>query len=509
MESLRSLFSTYGLTPHGFCYAWQPELLWPMVIASATVALAYFSIPLALLYFLRRVPAMRYRVVFLLFSAFIFFCGLSHVVSIVNIWVPIYRFEVVVMIMTAAVSVATAALLWPLLPKVARFIDDEAAVRQRLEAANAELNAALGQLSARNRALDERRRQDAALSRLERTLQGCVDVHELRAPVQEAVQALLPGVGGAIYAYNGSDHYLERVADWGDAVEQPDIIGPDECWALRQGNVFASELRDSEALRCPHTGNTRFGSALCLPMSAGGEVLGFLHLHCPDDASRDDVGKSEARRQMAGELAERISINLANIRLRERLRAQSVRDPLTGLFNRRYLEETLQRELKRAERAGRSFALMVIDIDHFKTMNDSAGHAVGDDLLRQLGVVLRENCRGSDVACRFGGDEFVVAIFDITPEQARVRAEAIRDLARRIRAPAAAQPKRLSISVGIALYPGDGSGGEALLASADRALYRAKLAGRDRICVGDGETPDAPARLKVLARGGGLPEPNQ
>lgn len=497
MEGLTSLFSTDGLTPHGFCYAWQPELLWPMVIASGTVAVAYFSIPLALLALLRRLPAIRYRAVFFLFSAFIFFCGLTHVVSIVNIWVPIYRFEVLLMVMTAAVSVATAIMLWPLLPRVTAFITNEAAVRARLEASNDELNRALEALSERNRALDARGRQDAALGKLERMLQGCVSVYEMRAPVQEAVRALLPGADGAIYAYNGSEHYLERVVDWGNEADGGDIIAPDECWSLRQGQPFASELGDSDALRCPHVGESRSGSALCLPMSAGGEVLGFLHLRCQTDPADFSEAERDARRRMGAELAERISVNLANIRLRERLRGQSVRDPLTGLFNRRYLEETLQRELKRAERAGRSFALLVIDIDHFKALNDQSGHALGDDVLRQLGVVLRENCRGSDVACRLGGDEFVVALFDITPEQARARAEGMRELAGRIRAPEPQREERLSISIGMALYPQDGGADEALLAAADRALYRAKLAGRNRICVGGGEPPDPPARLKA------------
>ena len=126
-------------------------------------------------------------------------------------------------------------------------------------------------------------------------------------------------------------------------------------------------------------------------------------------------------------------------------------------------------------------------------------HTLGDEVLRQIAVVLRENCRGSDVACRFGGDEFVVALFDITPEQVKGRAESIRDLAGRIRAPGPLRGDTLSISVGIALYPDDGSVEEELLGAADRALYRAKLAGRNCICVGGGEDPDARPRLKVLA----------
>lgn len=498
MDNFRGLFDTYGLTPHGFCYAWQPELLWPMVLASGTVALAYFSIPIALLFFLRRLPTLRYRGVFVLFSAFIFFCGMTHVVSVVNIWVPIYRFEVVLMVMTAAVSVATAIMLWPLLPRAARFIEGEAAVRARLEASNADLSRALEELSERNRTLDARARKDAAFSRLEHTLQSCITAFELRAPVQEAVQTLLPGVDGAIYAFNGSEHYLERVAGWGGDSEGADILAPDDCWSLRQGRVFATELGDHDALRCPHLGDARSGSALCLPMSAGGEVLGFLHLRCTADPADFSEAEREARRQLALDLADRISINLANIRLRERLRGQSVCDPLTGLFNRRYFEETLDRELKRAIRAERKFALLVIDIDHFKTLNDTAGHAAGDDILRQVSIVLREHCRGSDVACRFGGDEFVVALFDIDPEQALARAEILRDLAGRIRAPECMASHPMSISIGIACYPDDGSGGEELIAAADRALYRAKLAGRNRICVNGGKEADSASRLKIL-----------
>jgi diguanylate cyclase (GGDEF)-like protein len=165
-----------------------------------------------------------------------------------------------------------------------------------------------------------------------------------------------------------------------------------------------------------------------------------------------------------------------------RLREQSVRDVLTGLFNRRYLEETLERALRRAERGKSLLGVMMIDIDHFKRFNDTYGHAVGDALLRELGALLRANVRGSDIACRYGGEEFILLLPEATFDVTRERAEHIRGSARRIvvrHEGEAIEP--ITLSIGLAEFPQDGATGEAMLKRADDALYRAKHEGRDQI----------------------------
>ncbi|MBA4385482.1 MAG: hypothetical protein C0410_12160 [Anaerolinea sp.] len=164
------------------------------------------------------------------------------------------------------------------------------------------------------------------------------------------------------------------------------------------------------------------------------------------------------------------------------LREQSVRDQLTGLFNRRYLEETIPRELKRAGRKSYSLGILMIDIDHFKKYNDYFGHAAGDIVLREFGHLLSRNIREEDIACRYGGDEFIVVMPDTSIEVTTKRAEQILSLASQIELQFEGRLLSvISISVGIAFYPEHGSSKASILNAADMALFRAKSEGRARI----------------------------
>jgi len=166
------------------------------------------------------------------------------------------------------------------------------------------------------------------------------------------------------------------------------------------------------------------------------------------------------------------------------LRELSVRDHLTGLFNRRYMEETLERELLRASRKGLSLDLLMIDVDDFKQLNDNFGHAAGDAVLRELGGLLFEHFRGEDIACRYGGDEFVVVLLDASPEKTRERAELLCEHTRHLDVQFDGQVfEMLTLSVGIAAFPEHGSTGAEILRAADIALYRAKHDGRNRVVV--------------------------
>jgi diguanylate cyclase (GGDEF)-like protein len=190
--------------------------------------------------------------------------------------------------------------------------------------------------------------------------------------------------------------------------------------------------------------------------------------------------------RLAVTVAEQFALALANVRLRETLRGQSIRDPLTGLFNRRYMEETLERELRRAERERRPLSLILLDIDRFKDFNDSFGHEAGDAVLASLGALLRNASRAGDVACRYGGEEFVLILPEATLPDARRRAEEIREGIRGLRVTHGGRLlEGVRCSMGVAAYPEHGEVGGALLRATDAALYRAKREGRDQVALAE------------------------
>jgi len=162
--------------------------------------------------------------------------------------------------------------------------------------------------------------------------------------------------------------------------------------------------------------------------------------------------------------------------LRRELREQAIRDPLTGLFNRRYLEETLAREVARATRGRSTLGVVMLDLDKFKLLNDTLGHTAGDAALREIGHLLRENVRAGDVACRYGGDEFIVVMPDTNLENAGRKAQVLLELFKRA-------PPGLESSMGVVAYPAHGAMGGDLLKAADAALYRAKQGGGNRIVI--------------------------
>lgn len=251
-------------------------------------------------------------------------------------------------------------------------------------------------------------------------------------------------------------------------------------------------------LTCAHLeSDARAGGSLCLPLVAQGESLGMLSVSYVD--SGDEALWSE-RNASAKRVAEQLSLALANVRLRESLREQSIRDTLTGLHNRRYLEESLNRELSRCLRDGQQLALFMIDVDHFKRYNDMHGHEAGDIVLRELGRELHESARASDIVCRYGGEEFTLVLPNTSEQEASAWSER---LMRRIRAMDIRQGSRtlpaVTISMELAIFPQHGSVAEALLHSADLALYEAKRAGRDRLKIVDIATGKSPAGLEQAA----------
>jgi diguanylate cyclase (GGDEF)-like protein/PAS domain S-box-containing protein len=324
------------------------------------------------------------------------------------------------------------------------------------------------------------------LSEMGNWLQSCQSTEEAYPIIGSTVQRLFPNYSGALCVMSASKNLLDTVCTWRDMSSAERVFAPPDCWALRRGKAYRSDGSGSTPA-CRHLHAAK-RETFCLPLMAQGDALGILCLEASEaPADRDAPSSSlatEAQQRLASVLGEQIGLALANLKLRDTLRNQSVRDPLTGLFNRRYFEESLEREMSRATRNKSSMALLMLDIDHFKQFNDTFGHQAGDTLLREVGELLKTGTRGQDVACRYGGEEFAIILSDAEPGGAVQRAEKLRQQVKQMNVQHAGQVLGIvSVSIGVAMYPMHGPGIEDMIRFADEALYRSKSEGRDRVMI--------------------------
>ena len=355
------------------------------------------------------------------------------------------------------------------------------------EAQAEETNRKLARLAAEH---ERNARSFSLLGEMGNMLQAAVRHEELYDVVASYASRLFPDASGGLYMYSPSRDELESVVTWGgfEPGTAEKVFKPDQCWGLRRGRAHSGGL-GSKGMRCHHITHPNECDTLCAPVLGQGEILGLLHLRCVDAgvSTEEVVPRSmEERERVASSAAEYLGLALANMRLREALRQQSIRDALTNLYNRRYLEETLAQEVMRADRQESSISVMMIDIDHFKRFNDAFGHEAGDAMLQAFGAFLSGSARGGDVACRYGGEEFTLVLTDAPLEGSRRRAEELCENVKSVRVEFAGQQLGpITISVGLASYPLHAATKDALLTAADAALYEAKQAGRDRVAVSD------------------------
>ena len=334
------------------------------------------------------------------------------------------------------------------------------------------------------RELERRNREAELLREMGDLLQTCSTPAEAGAVVARAAGQIFPQTAGALFTQAAGRNLYEAAATWGTAAVGERIFSAEECWALRRGRTFWIE---DLALgpKCHHIGGDARSACVCVPMIAQGEPLGVFHVQqvvWSRDVQMPQANPEQAVKQLVESVAERIASALANIKLRQKLEHQSFRDALTGLFNRRYMETSLDRELLRAARKRCSLGLIMLDVDHFKQFNDQHGHAAGDSLLRELGAFLQKNTRGEDVACRYGGEEFVLILPEASLETTQQRAEHLRAGMKNV--VVRHEGKELgavTLSLGVAAYPHHSEEARTLVELADGALYRAKAGGRNRV----------------------------
>jgi diguanylate cyclase (GGDEF)-like protein len=328
-------------------------------------------------------------------------------------------------------------------------------------------------------------------------LQTCPTLEEAYKVIGEISSQLFNHEAGGFYIINSSRNLVEQVAAWGPPLPDSSAFEPNDCWGLRLGRLHVMDKGrmknghsvDTLTLLCNHIHAPGPDAYLCVPLVAQGEALGLLHLRCLSNkagqvSKPDEVDEwfTESKQQFARSTAYRVALALANLRLRETLRQQSIRDPLTGLFNRRYMEESLERELRRVIRNQRPLGIIMMDIDHFKQYNDIYGHEIGDIVLRKLGALLRSNTRVEDIACRYGGEEFVLIMPDASLEVTGKRAEKLCEDVKHLDIKSSdMHMSSVTLSLGVAAYPDQGSTADAILKAADAALYRAKRVGRGRV----------------------------
>jgi len=313
------------------------------------------------------------------------------------------------------------------------------------------------------------------LNELGDQLNACDTRPELIQVLQSSCQDLFNTTGGALFEAQGERMQLLEFG-WGDCAGLEGAFHRELCRALREGHAFPGDVAEQSDAACVHRPSLM--PALCVPLYSRGVQVGLLLLQRTHPFWSDEAASDRQLQQLLRALAEHTALALDNLTLREKLREQSLSDPLTGLFNRRYLFEQMDREMARWERTHQPFALMLIDIDHFKKFNDRYGHDVGDAVLVEVSNLLREFTRRSDLACRLGGEEFVVLIAGVEQEQAVNRAEAIRVAIKRLLLDGVEET--ISISSGVAMYPQHGEDPVTLLRAADQALYASKRSGRDR-----------------------------
>jgi diguanylate cyclase (GGDEF)-like protein len=361
-------------------------------------------------------------------------------------------------------------------------IDERSRVSGQLEKANTKLTTWVKELETRNREI-------ALLNRMGDMLQACRTLDETFGVITETLGGLLPNEPGALYMLRSSKNLLEMVAKWGDFKGNAEMFPPGDCWGLRRGKAHRVE-KPGLGQACAHIRTLPPFGALCVPMIGQGEVLGVLHLSFsgPELEQRTDehYRRLESMERLAMTVADHLSLALANLKLRERLQQMSVRDPLTGLFNRRYMQETLEREIKRAQRDSKPIGLIMLDVDHFKSVNDTHGHDAGDLVLKTLASFLGHNLRGEDVACRYGGEEFVLIMPGLGLNDSEAKAERIRrEIENTLRVQYLDKPLSITVSIGVATFPEHGRHTDQLISKVDAAMYEAKNRGRNRIVKAD------------------------
>ncbi|WP_169915839.1 diguanylate cyclase [Shewanella psychrophila] len=313
------------------------------------------------------------------------------------------------------------------------------------------------------------------LHELDSMLGACSELSEAGSVVKQVTPRLLPNSSGAISIYKSSRNKLEFIMFWGEEWQGVTEFKPEQCWALRKGHSHQSDHNDTQ-IYCEHFSHLAIEqgnkASLCIPLMALGEAIGVMHILKKEFPYSDLL--------LTNAIAKRVGLAIANIELRYSLRQQAIKDTLTGLFNRRYLFESLEQLVALGMRNKSQIGIIMGDIDHFKSFNDSYGHDAGDDVLKEVAKELKKNTRIADIVCRYGGEEFCIVCPDSTQEETLLIAEKLRlAVAKKEVKLSSKEMVTVTISMGVAMFTNSEDSIKSVISEADRRLYQAKSDGRN------------------------------
>lgn len=337
-------------------------------------------------------------------------------------------------------------------------------------------NRVLAEQALQEERIQQRTFEIELLHRLANMLAACNSLQEAQKVVEDIIPRILGNVNGSVALMRASRNQLSIKLDWGQSWPAAMSYSPDECWALRRGkHHFSNDQYHS--LPCAHMAATGEDQTLCIPLTAHGNTIGMLHLYFGDKGT---LVENETK-QLAFTVAEHLGLALANLSLQEKLRSQALSDPLTGLFNRRYFEESIDSLLMVAKRDSVPLSLLMLDLDHFKRFNDNFGHDAGDYVLKEISGVLINTIGDDDVVCRLGGEELAIIAPGLNAQQAMALSATIcanvEELHLNLKGLSLG---KVTVSIGVATFPDSRVDQADLVKYADVALYKAKDYGRNR-----------------------------
>ena len=342
----------------------------------------------------------------------------------------------------------------------------------------------------RNRIAEAMRQRNWELSlitQMNTQLQACNEESQTYDVLKNVCKQLFPSESGCLYLIANEPKTLVTAVNWGDSPPDARILD-DTYWENPRGQIYTIEQPAGSPLNLYlHSSKGQQEGFPYILRNVSGQALGVLFLHsgsrAKENTKEEHIQAQETKQLIATRVVEQYSLFLANFRLRDALKREAIRDPLTNLYNRRYMEEALNREVQRAERRKTSVGIIMLDVDHFKKFNDTHGHEAGDLVLEELGNLLQKNIRGGDIACRYGGEEFLLILPDTTLKIAAVRARELLERSRQLRIAHQEQILSTTISLGVSALPEHGHTIHEIVNAADAALYQAKHNGRNQVAI--------------------------
>jgi diguanylate cyclase (GGDEF)-like protein len=335
--------------------------------------------------------------------------------------------------------------------------------------------------------LDMRTHEITLLNQMGKMLMSSKTIEEFNVVTLRYAEQLFPDGNGAVYMYNKSGKFMEAVCSWGKEPIEHSFV-PEECWGLQRGRLYATDMLENSNILCGHIkardADRSMLRSICVPMTARAETLGVFHVRYEQKSGPNSAFSAQrkfAMEQLAGTVAEYITLSFSNLKLRDSLNQLSMHDSLTGLFNRRYMSDSFNREIYRSKRHNISFGVIMIDVDMLKKFNDGYGHDMGDMVLVKISRIINNSIRLEDIACRYGGDEFLIIIPGTDADGTYKCAERILQEAGKlhIKNKGVLINDGIMVSIGMSIFPVNGSTVEQLIKTADNAMYKAKSSGRN------------------------------